>query len=90
MVSGEYQINSEVHALKREHNLFQLETIHPILAVPFLAVYCMQLSHAITCPFSKYFQILYSFPQVFKYFALFLTCFCPFSENLLACPYFLE
>ena len=39
---------------------------------PILAVYCVQLSHAITCPFSKYFQILYIIAQIFKYFALFL------------------
>ena len=37
-----------------------------------LAVYSVQLSHAITCLFSKYFQILYIFEQIFKYFALFL------------------
>ena len=43
--------------------------------------------------FSKYFQILYIFAQIFKYVALFcpfLTLFCPFSEKLDACPYFLE
>ena len=38
---------------------------------PILAVYCVRLSHAITCP-SKYFQILNIFDQIFKYFALFL------------------
>ena len=31
-------------------------------------------------PFSKYFQILYIFAQIFKYFALF-DLFCPFSEK---------
>ena len=48
---------------------------------------------AITCRFSKYFQILHIFAQIFKYFALFclfLTFFCPFSEKLHACPYFVE
>ena len=44
---------------------------------PILAVYCVQLSHAITCPFSKYYQVVYIFAQIFKYFAL----FCPFSEK---------
>ena len=39
---------------------------------PILAVYCVQLSHAIMYLFSKYFQILYIFEQIFKYFALFL------------------
>ena len=43
--------------------------------------------------FSIFFQILYIFAQVFKYFALFalsLTFFCPFSEKSPACPYFIE
>ena len=43
-----------------------------ILLRPFLAVYCVRLSHAITCPFSEYFQILHIFAQIFKHFALFL------------------
>ena len=38
------------------------------------------------CPFSKYFQILYIFAQIFKYFAL----FCPFSEKSHACLYVLH
>ena len=38
---------------------------------PILAVYCVRLSHAITCP-SKYFQIMNIFDQIFKYIALFL------------------
>ena len=41
-------------------------------AGPILAVYCVQLSHTITWHFSKYFQILYIFVQILKYFALFL------------------
>ena len=56
---------------------------------PILAVYCVRLSHAITCPFSKYFQILYIFTQIFKYLALscliltFFTCpFLPFSWKI--------
>ena len=57
---------------------------------PFLAVYCVQQSHAITCPFSKYFQILYIFAQISKYFALFKHFFCPFLGKSHACPYFLE
>ena len=39
-----------------------------------LAVSSMRQLHAWDCPFSKYFQILYIFVQIFKYFAL---C-CPF------------
>ena len=31
----------------------------------------MRLSHAIICPFWKYFPISYIFAQIFKYFALF-------------------
>ena len=41
--------------------------------MPILAVYCAPLSHAVTCPFSKNFQILYIFAKIFKYFALFRT-----------------
>ena len=41
---------------------------------PILAIYCVQLLHAITCPFTKYFQILYIYAQIFKY----LILFCPF------------
>ena len=39
---------------------------------PIPTVYCVQLSHAITCHFSKYFSILYIFEQISKYFAFFL------------------
>ena len=61
---------------------------------PILAVYCVLESLAITCPFSKYFQILYILTQIFNYFA----CFWPFFEKnfvlflkkLLIYPYFLE
>ena len=38
----------------------------------------MQLSHVITCPFSKYFQIFYIFAQIFKYFAHFQHYFALF------------
>ena len=31
-----------------------------------LAVYCMELLHAITCSFQKYFRILYIFAHIFK------------------------
>ena len=46
----------------------------------------MPLSHAITCPFPKLFQILYISAQILKYVALFFV----FPEKLHACPYFLE
>ena len=51
---------------------------------PFLAVHYVRLSHTITCPFPKYFKILYISAQIFKSFALFnifWLFFCPFSEN---------
>ena len=44
---------------------------------PILAVYYVRLLHAITCPFSKYFQILCIFVKISKCFAL----FGPFSEK---------
>ena len=55
----------------------------------FSAVYCVRLSHAITCPFSKYLQMLYIFAQILKYFALFCSFqtfpfwpfICPFSKK---------
>ena len=52
---------------------------------PILAVFYVRLSHAITCPFSKYFQILYIFVQIFKYFALFHT-FLPFFWKIARMP----
>ena len=43
---------------------------------PFLAVYCVRQSHINISSFSKYFQILYIFAQIFKcFFALFLPFF---------------
>ena len=39
-----------------------------------LAVSCLRKSHTWDCSFSKYFQILYIFAQIFKYFALFALC----------------
>ena len=62
----------------------------------FLAVYLMWLSHAVTWPFSKCFQILYIFAQIFKYFCPFLPFltffahFCHFSKKLHTCSYFPE
>ena len=50
-----------------------------------LAVYCMWLLHAITCPFSKYCQILYIFAQIFKYFAFICSFFDIFHPFL---PFF--
>ena len=52
------------HFIKNLHKI-------PIYAGPLPSVCCMQLSHAVTCPFSKYFQILYIFAHISKYFALF-------------------
>ena len=51
---------------------------------PIVAVYYVQLSHAITFPFLEYFQILY----IFVHFCS--TLLCSFSEQLHPCPYFLE
>ena len=56
----------------------------------FLAVYCVQQSHAITCLFSKYFQILHIFCPSFQIFCPFLTFFCLFSGKSHGCPYFQE
>ena len=36
-----------------------------------LVVRRVRLLHAVTCPFSKYFQILYIFAQIFKYLPFF-------------------
>ena len=47
----------------------------------YVKYYCTQLLHGITCPFSKYFQILYIFAQIFKYFALFQHLFTFFLKN---------
>ena len=55
----------------------------------FLAVYLMWLSHAITWPFSKCFQILYIF-ALFLPFLTFFALFCHFSKKLHTCSYFLE
>ena len=48
------------------------------LTGPFLAVYCMRLSHAITCSFSKYFKNFVYFCPNFQIFCPFLTFICPF------------
>ena len=45
------------------------------------SVYFMQLSHTITCLFSKYFEILYIFAQIFKYFSIFQHFFALFMKN---------
>ena len=55
-------------------------TLKILIPGPFLAVYCMWLSHTITCPFSKY-QILYFFAQIlniFPFFVFFKNIFCLF------------
>ena len=49
---------------------------------PIPAVYCMRLSHAITCALSQLFQMFYIFAQIFK--------ILPFSETLHPCLYFLD
>ena len=43
--------------------------------------------------FSKYFQILYIFAQIFKYFAtfnIFFACFWPFFWKIARMPFFLS
>ena len=57
-----------------------------MVAGPILAVYCIQLLLTITCPFSKYFQILYIFDQIFKFPSLFSTFLCPSPEKSLPMP----
>ena len=54
------------------HEIEYSWSVNIVKTGPILAVYCVQLSHAIMYLFSKYFQILYIFEQIFKYFALFL------------------
>ena len=46
-----------------------------------LVVSCVRLSHAITCLFPMFFQFLYIFIQIFKYFALFQYFFALFLKN---------
>ena len=67
-----------------------LSLVNLMVSGPLQAVYFMQLSHKITCPFSKYFQILYIFAQIFKYFPLFQHFFAIFLKNHSPSPYFLE
>ena len=52
-----------------------------------LEVYFVLLLHAITYPFSKYFQVLYIFAQIFKY--ILSTFLCLFSEKSHPCHYFI-
>ena len=73
------------------HNLVnkQLEYTYQDLFQQFIA----RNSHMHSTALSKYFQNLYSFAQIFKYFALFaffnilLLFFCPFSEKSHTCPF---
>ena len=50
-----------------------------------LAVSCMRLSNTWGCPFSKIFQSLYIFAQIFKYFAFFVL-FLPFFWKIAHMP----
>ena len=52
-----------------------------LLSGSILAVYCVQLSHAIACPFSKYFQVLHIFAHISQYFFLFQHFFVLFLKN---------
>ena len=67
-----------------------LSSLNLMVPGPILAVYCIQLMHTVTCPFSKYFQILYIFAQIFKYFALSQHFLALFLKNPYPFPYFLE
>ena len=67
-----------------------LSSLNLMVPGPILAVYCIQLMHTVTCPFSKYFQILYIFAQIFKYFALSQHFLALFLKNRYPFPYFLE
>ena len=64
----------------RKVNQLLLSLINVMVSRLILAVYCMQSSHTINCPFSKYFEILYFCPN-FQIFSPFLTFLCPFSEK---------
>ena len=57
-----------------------LNLINQMVPRPIPAVYFMRLSRTITRAFSKYFESLYIFDQIFKYFSLFQHL-CLFSEK---------
>ena len=50
--------------------LFKFWTWIRVKSWHILTVYCVRLSHATTCPFSKNFQILSISAQIFKYLTL--------------------
>ena len=56
---------------------------------PTLAVYSVRLLHAVTCPFSKYFQCCTFLPKCSSILPFF-NIYCPFSEKLHPCPYSLD
>ena len=72
-----------------------IRKVHWIITKPnkanqhILAVYCMWLSHTITCPFSKYFEILFllKFSNIFPFFNISLPFFRKITTSSL---YFLE
>ena len=66
---------------KKQPHYFVMTSLFYQLLGPILVVYCVRLSHAITCLFSKYFQIQYIFVQILKYFALFQHFFFLFLKN---------
>ena len=71
----------KIRVIRKTHQIILLSLLNLMTPGPILAVYCMQLSPTIACPFSKYFQILYIFAQIFKYFALFQHFFVLFLKN---------
>ena len=51
------------HTTNQCSNFF-LEAVLPVEIRPILAIYCRQLSHAFTCPFSKFSQICTFLPRL--------------------------
>ena len=87
-VSSPFPSNINFHVITQASFPTLLNVV--VSSWPILAVYCVRLSHAITFLFSKYFQILYIFAQIFKYFVLFELFLCSFSEKSHPCSYFAE
>ena len=78
--------------LKRVCNMIRTNSLELVFLTHFLHSFWRKLfptlnstnwtTHAITCPFSKHFQILYILVQIFKYFALFKHFFTLLLKNL--------
>ena len=61
----------------------RLKSRHGHISGPFLAVYCVQQSHTITCAL---FQNIFRFCTFLSKFSNISPHFCPFSETSHGCP----